>query len=125
MGIDKLCTSDAMLPLPSIENNSSSSKSHETITTLPSEDEERFKWDDVSADLKTNATEVKVVPRGLSRKVVLPSVNSTCISSTITSPGSSTDATNESSSLGKSACARNIGQFQDFRPSRVRKRLLN
>ena len=64
------------------------------------------------ADLKTSASEVKVIPRGLSRKLVLPSVNSACISSTITSPGSSTDATNESSTLGESTCARNIGQFQ-------------
>ena len=78
-GIDKLWTSDAIIPLPSIENNSSSSKSRETITTLPSKDEERFKWEDVPADLKTSASEVKVVPRGLSQKVVLPSVNSTYI----------------------------------------------
>ena len=39
VGIDKLCTSDAMLPSPSIENNS---ESQETITTLSSENEERF-----------------------------------------------------------------------------------
>ena len=103
--LDKLCTSDAMLPLPSIDNNPFSSKSHVTITTISSED--------VPADLKTSASEVKVVPRGLNRKVVLPSVNSVCTSSTITSPGSSTDATNESSSLGESTCARNIGQFRD------------
>ena len=47
------------------------------------------------------------------RIIGLKDVTSTCISSTITSPGSSTEATNESSSLGESACARNIGQFQD------------
>ena len=40
VGIDTLCTSDAMLPSPSIENNSSSSESQETITTLSSENEE-------------------------------------------------------------------------------------
>lgn len=45
--------------------------------------------------------------------MVLPSVTSTCISSTVTLSGSSTDATSESFSLGESACARNIGEFQD------------
>ena len=60
---------------------------------------------------------MKVVPsseaKGSSRRVVLPSVTSTCISSTVTLSGSSTDAANESFSLGESACARNIGEFQD------------
>ena len=99
--------------MPSIGNNSQSfsSKSHETMKTFSNEDEESFKWEDVP-DLKISASEVKIV-RGSSRRVVLPSVTSSCISSTITSPGSSTDATNERS-LGESACARNIGQFQDL-----------
>ena len=118
VGIDKLCKSDAILPMPSIGNSSQSfsSKSHETMEIFSSEDEESFKWEDVP-DLRTSASEVKEVSssegRGSSRRVVLPSVTSTCISSTITSPGSSTDGTNESSSLGESACARNIGQFPD------------
>ena len=117
VGIDKLCKSDAILPMPSIGNSSQSfsSKSHETIETFFSEDDESFKWEDVP-DLKTSASEVKVVTsseaRGSSQRLVLPGVTSTCTSSTITSPGSSMDATNESS-LGESACARNIGQFQD------------
>ena len=116
VGIDKLCKSDAILPMPSIGNSSQSfsSKSHETMETFSSEDEESFKWEDVP-DLKTSASEVKVVTsseaRGSSRRVVLPGVTSTCTSSTITSPESSTDATNESS-LGESACARNIGHFK-------------
>ena len=118
VGIGKLCKSDAILPMPSIGNSSQSfsSKSHETMEIFSSEDEESFKWEDVP-DLRTSASEVKEVSssegRGSSRWVVLPSVTSTYISSTITSPGSSTDGTNKRSSLGESACARNIGQFQD------------
>ena len=81
-----------------------------------SEDEEGFKWEDASV-LKTSASEVKVVPSseasGSSQRAVLPSLTSTCISSTVTLSGSPTDATHESYSLGESACARNIGQFQD------------
>ena len=117
VAIDKLCKSDAILPMPSIGNSSqsSSSKSHATMEMFSSEDDESFKWEDVP-DLKTSASEVKVVTsseaRGSSQRVVLLGVTSTSTSSTVTSPGSSTDATNESS-LGESACARNIGQFQD------------
>ena len=99
VGIDKLCKSDAILPMPSIGNSSQSfsSKSHETMEIFSSEDEESFKWEDVP-DLKTSASEVKGVSssegRGSSRRLVLPSVTSTCILSTITSPGFSADATN-------------------------------